>query len=184
MEFENLDIPGAIAIRLDKFVDDRGFFGEIYRSDRYADAGIPYTFCQDSRSFSKANVLRGLHYQVRFPQGHLITVTRGRVFDVGLDLRRNSPTYGKWFGMKLTADPPMQLFLPPGIAHGFCVLSDHAEIWYKCTGFYVPNDEGGVLWNDPELAIQWPIAEPVVSARDAGLPRLAEVSEDRLPVVA
>ncbi|MEJ2378419.1 MAG: dTDP-4-dehydrorhamnose 3,5-epimerase [Pseudolabrys sp.] len=118
------------------------------------------------------------------PQGHLVTLTSGRIFDVGVDLRPTSPTFAKWVAAELTADPPVQIYLPPGVAHGFCVLSDSAEIWYKCTDYYRPGDEGGLLWNDPDLAIVWPVDNPTVAARDAVLPRLKDIPRERLPSAA
>jgi dTDP-4-dehydrorhamnose 3,5-epimerase len=181
---EALAIPGAVKITLEPFRDDRGAFFETFRKDRYAAAGIPYDFVQDNRSISRSGVLRGLHYQITRPQGHLVTLTSGRILDVGLDLRPGSPAFGTWVAAELTADPPVQLFLPPGVAHGFCVLSDSAEIWYKCTDYYQRGDEGGVLWNDPDLGIPLPVERPLIAARDAALPRLKDVAKDRLPRIS
>jgi dTDP-4-dehydrorhamnose 3,5-epimerase len=178
-----LDIPGAVKIALQPIRDDRGAFFETFRADGYAAIGIKYDFVQDNRSLSVRHVLRGLHYQVTRPQGHLVTLTSGRIFDVGVDLRPQSPAFGKWVAVELTADPPVQLFLPPGVAHGFCVLSESAEIWYKCTDYYQHGDEAGLLWNDPDLGIPWPIANPVVASRDAGLPRLRDIPKNRLPSI-
>lgn len=180
MKTEAFAIPGAVKITLQPHRDDRGTFFETFRKDAYAAAGISYEFVQDNRSVSLRHVLRGLHYQIRRPQGYLVTLTSGRIFDVGVDLRPASPAFGKWIACELTADPPVQLFLPPGVAHGFCVLSESAEIWYKCTDYYQPGDEGGLLWNDPDLGVPWPVAEPIIAARDASLPRLKDIPRHRL----
>lgn len=184
MKVETTNVAGAVIIELDIFEDDRGCFFETFQASRYADIGIPGPFFQDDRSISRRGVLRGLHYQVRFPQGHLITLTRGSIFDVGVDLRRNSPTFGRIITNTLVANPPRQLYLPPGVAHGFCVLTDIAEIWYKCTEIYHADDEGGLLWSDPDLGIDWPLKSPIISPRDAGYPHLKDISADRLPHIA
>ena len=176
-------ISGIIVIEPTTYTDERGIFFETYHIERYAAAGIGTSFPQDNRSVSKKNVLRGLHYQVKHPQGHLVTLTRGTIFDVGVDLRRGSPTFGHVFTITLTAEHPRQVFHPPGIAHGFCVLSDVAEIWYKCTERYFADDEGGLLWSDPDLAIDWPLKSPIVSSRDAAYPRLKDIAADHLPHV-
>ncbi len=183
MKVEACRIPGALVITPRTFRDDRGLFYESHHAKRYRQAGIIGEFVQDNRSVSKSGVLRGMHYQITAPQGHLVTLTRGRIFDVGLDLRRDSSTFGEWQSFELTADPPVQLFWPPGVAHGFCVLSDGAEIWYKCVGYFKPDDEGGVVWNDPDLAIPWPLRDPVITPRDAAFPRLKDVPENRFPCV-
>jgi dTDP-4-dehydrorhamnose 3,5-epimerase len=181
---ETFHIPGVVKITPQPFRDERGAFFEAFRSDRYAAAGIKHEFVQDNRSISFRHVLRGLHYQISRPQGHLVTLTSGRIFDVGVDLRSASPSFGKWIAAELTADPPVQLFLPPGVAHGFCVLSENAEIWYKCTDYYQHGDEAGLLWNDPNLGIPWPVDNPVIAARDAGFPRLKDIARNRLPSIA
>ncbi|MSP20007.1 MAG: dTDP-4-dehydrorhamnose 3,5-epimerase [Alphaproteobacteria bacterium] len=183
MDVETCAIPGVVIVRPRVFRDERGTFYESFQRDRYAAAGIAGEFTQDNRSASMARVLRGLHYQVSAPQGHLVTVTRGRIWDVGLDLRPTSPAFGRWVGTELSADPPVQIYLPPGVAHGFCVLSDAAELWYRCVGTYRPDDEGGVLWNDPDLAITWPLRDPIVSDKDARYPRLRDLPRQRLPKV-
>lgn len=184
MRVDTFAIPGLLRITPKLFRDERGAFCETWHEERYRRAGINGDFSQDNRSVSAARVLRGLHYQVEAPQGHLVTVTRGRIHDVALDLRPASPTFGKWQAMTLSADPPVQAYLPPGVAHGFCVLGDEgADIWYRCVGYYRPGDEAGVVWNDPDLAIDWPLAEPVVAERDAAFPRLKDVPRHRLPQV-
>ena len=142
MKAKETIIPGALIIELECYGDERGFFLETYQQRRYQELGLDIDFVQDNRSYSRKNVLRGMHYQVKYPQGHLVYVIRGEIFDVGLDLRSNSPAFGKWFGKCLSAENHEQLFLPAGVAHGFCVLSDEAEILYKCTDYYHPDDEG------------------------------------------
>jgi dTDP-4-dehydrorhamnose 3,5-epimerase len=182
VNIETCALPGVLLLRPTVYRDERGAFFESYHAERFAAAGMPGPFTQDNRSVSHANVLRGLHYQVTKPQGHLVTLTRGRVFDVALDLRRDSPTFGRWHSMELSADPPVQAYLPPGVAHGFCVLSNEgADIWYRCVGTYQANDEGGVLWNDPDLGIPWPVRAPILSAKDRAYPRLRDIASERLP---
>lgn len=172
-----------LLIELQTFSDDRGLFTETWREDQYIDAGIPQSFVQDNLSRSGCGVLRGLHYQIEHPQGHLVTVSRGAIFDVGVDLRRDSPAFGNWVGMELSGHRLSQIYLPPGIAHGFCVISESAELLYKCTDYYYPGDEGGLLWSDSDLGIRWPVPEPIVSDRDCVLPRLKDISESRLPQI-
>jgi dTDP-4-dehydrorhamnose 3,5-epimerase len=181
MKAENTEIPGVLRIIPQGFRDERGSFLETYHRDRYRKAGLDTEFVQDNRSFSQHHVLRGMHYQVHHPQGHLVTVVHGTVFDVGVDLRPQSPTFGSWLGFTLSADEPSQIYWPPGIAHGFCVLSKEAEILYKCTNFYYSDDEGGLLWNDPDIGIEWPITSPIVKERDAAFPRLRDIPPTQLP---
>lgn len=184
MTVVELDLPGVLLIRPLVFRDERGFFLETYHAPRYAAHGIAGPFVQDNHSRSRRGVLRGLHFQRRFPQGKLIRVTRGRVFDVVVDLRADSPTFGRHATVTLADDDPAQLWVPPGFAHGFCVLSDEADFLYKCTEVYRPEDEGGIRWDDPDLAIPWPVQEPLLSPRDRVLPRLADLGPDQLPRVA
>jgi dTDP-4-dehydrorhamnose 3,5-epimerase len=184
MKVTATNIAGAVIVEPDIFKDDRGSFFETFRVERYADAGIRGPFLQDNCSISRRGVLRGLHYQISHPQGHLITLTQGSIFDVGVDLRRNSPTFGRVITTTLAADPPRQLFLPPGVAHGFCVMTDIAEIWYKCTEIYHADDEGGLLWSDPDLGIDWPLKNSIISPRDAAYPRLKDIPAERLPHIA
>ncbi len=181
MDVEASSIPGGFIVRPRVFRDERGTFYESFHKDRYAAAGIAGAFTQDNRSVSTARVLRGMHYQVTAPQGHLVTVTRGTIWDVGLDIRPGSPTFGRWHGVELTADPPVQVYWPPGVAHGFCVISESAELWYRCVGTYQPGDEGGVLWSDPDLGIAWPLRDPILAPRDAAFPRLCDVPREKLP---
>lgn len=157
MQIIETPIKGLLEIQPKVFGDNRGFFLETWQKDRYEAAGIDYDFVQDNRSFSTKGTLRGLHFQKSFPQGKLVSVIIGEVFDVAVDLRRGSETFGKWYGVTLTGNKCNQLWIPPGFAHGFYVISEVAYFEYKCTDYYHPEDEGGLLWNDEELAIKWPI---------------------------
>lgn len=183
MKVTRTPISGVVLIDLEVHGDKRGYFLECYRRSRYAELGLDIEFVQDNRSFSLKGIVRGMHYQVRHPIGHLVTVTRGRVFDVGVDLRVGSQTFGKHVAITLEAERHQQLYLPPGIAHGFCSLADENEIFYKCTDYYFPEDEAGVLWNDPDLGIPWPLVSPVINPRDAAFPRLKQLDPTRLPRV-
>ncbi len=163
------DIDGLCVIEPSVFGDNRGYFMETYNKNDFHEEGLDMVFVQDNQSMSTKGVLRGLHFQKQFPQGKLVRVVRGAVFDVAVDLRTGSETYGKWFGVELSADNKKQFYIPEGFAHGFYVLSDEAEFVYKCTDFYHPGDEGGILWNDPDIGIDWPIpegSEPILSEKD------------------
>jgi dTDP-4-dehydrorhamnose 3,5-epimerase len=164
------------------FQDERGFFMETYQQRRYTEAGIESNFVQDNLSYSVRGTLRGLHYQVKHAQAKLVQVIEGTIFDVALDIRRGSPYFGQWTSAHLSDENKRQLFLPAGFAHGFCVLSESAQVVYKCTDFYASEDEGGVLWSDPTLAIAWPVSEPLLSEKDSRLPFLADIPPERLPV--
>lgn len=153
------EIEGLYVIEPTVFPDSRGYFMETYNQNDFHEAGLTMNFVQDNQSMSVKGVLRGLHFQKQFPQGKLVRAVRGTVFDVAVDLRANSKTYGKWFGVELSAENKKQFYISEGFAHGFLVLSDEAEFAYKCTDFYHPGDEGGILWSDPEIGIQWPISE-------------------------
>lgn len=155
--FEKTSIEGVYIIEPTVFGDDRGYFMETYQANEFKEAGIDYNFVQDNQSKSKKGVLRGLHFQYTKPQGKLVRVIKGEVFDVAVDLRKDSETYGKWEGIILSEENKKQFFIPEGFAHGFLVLSDEAEFTYKCTDFYDGDDEGGILWNDPEIGIDWPL---------------------------
>lgn len=155
------DIEGLYVIEPTVFKDERGYFVETYNQNDMKEAGLDMVFVQDNRSMSTRGVLRGLHFQKQFPQGKLVRVVRGKVFDVAVDLRSDSKTYGKWFGVELSAENMKQFYIPEGFAHGFLVLSDEAEFCYKCTDFYHPGDEGGLAWNDPEIGVEWPLEEGV-----------------------
>jgi len=173
-------IPGVLVIEPDVHRDGRGFFLETYHADRYREHGITGPFVQDNHSRSAVNTLRGLHLQVRRPQGKLIRVIEGEIFDVAVDVRRGSPTFGRWVGVTISAENSKQVYVPPGFAHGFCVVSPVAQVEYKCTDLYDPPSEIGIAWNDPALGITWPIREPLLSARDHGHRTLAEMT-DHLP---
>ena len=155
--FSNTEIQGVYIIETGIFGDNRGYFMETYNQREFKEAGLGMTFVQDNQSKSKKGVLRGLHFQKTHPQGKLVRVVKGEVFDVAVDLRKNSSTYGKWVGVVLSEENKKQFYIPEGFAHGFLVLSDEAEFCYKCTDFYHPEDEGGIMWNDPEVGIQWPL---------------------------
>lgn len=169
MEATRLSIPEVILFEPKVFGDDRGFFFESFNHAQFETAiGRPVNFVQDNHSRSARNVLRGLHFQIKQPQGKLVRVTTGEVFDVAVDIRRSSPSFGKWVGETLSAENKKQLWVPEGFAHGFIVLSDYAEFLYKTTDYYAPEHERSIIWNDPTLAIQWPTqAEPVLSRKDA-----------------
>ena len=175
-------LPEILIIEPSVFQDERGFFMETYQQRRYTEAGIESIFVQDNLSRSVHGTLRGLHYQVKHAQAKLIQVIRGAIFDVAVDIRRGSPYFGQWEGVDLSDENRRQLFLPEGFAHGFCVLSESAYVLYKCTDFYAAEDEGGILWADPDLAIKWPISEPLLSEKDSQLPCLADIPPERLPV--
>lgn len=169
-------LEGVLIIEPRVFGDARGYFFETYQHQRYAAAGMDRTFVQDNLSFSRKGVLRGLHFQKKRPQAKLVQVIQGEVFDVAVDLRKDSPTYGKWTGTVLSETNQRQFFMPEGIAHGFCVTSETAHLAYKCTDYYAPDDECGIIWNDADLAIQWPIDNPLLSEKDLDLPRFAELN--------
>jgi len=166
-EFEKLDIPGLVLIRPQAFADERGFFMETYQAACFKEAGIDRAFVQDNHSGSRRGILRGLHYQIRQPQGKLVRVVSGEVWDVAVDLRRNSPAFGKWAGFTLSAESKRMAWIPPGFAHGFVVVSETADVLYKATDYYAPEHERTLLWSDPALGIQWPLAgAPVVADKD------------------
>ena len=177
MEIIKTSISEVIVFVPPVFTDSRGYFLETYQQRKYAEAGIPKPFVQDNQSYSTKNVLRGLHFQLHHPQGKLVRVIQGSVFDVAIDIRKNSPTFGKWHGEILSAENKKQMYIPENFAHGFCVLSDSAEFVYKCTDFYVPGDEVGLIWNDPQVGVKWPIEQPILSDKDAVLPSWAEILE-------
>jgi dTDP-4-dehydrorhamnose 3,5-epimerase len=178
MRILNTDLPGVLLIEPDVFRDARGHFLETFHERKYREAGIRHSFVQDNQSRSLRGTLRGLHAQLLTPQGKLIRALQGEIFDVAVDIRPGSPTFGKWTGATLSADDFRQMFIPPGFAHGFCVLSDFADVAYKCTDFYDPADEIGLRWNDPDVGIAWPIREPLLSDKDAALPTLAELRRE------
>ena len=177
MRFTETRIPGVILIEADVHRDARGFFLESFHERKYAAGGIPGPFVQDNHSSSVHRTLRGLHMQVTKPQGKLVRVIQGQIWDVAVDLREESPSFGTWVGETLSADDFRQLYVPPGCAHGFCVLSEVAQVEYKCTDFYDPKDELGIAYNDPDLAIAWPILDPILSERDQRHETLARTLE-------
>ena len=175
-------MSGLVVIEPQLFQDDRGFFLETYQESRYLEAGIFDSFVQDNQSRSVRGVLRGLHFQINHPQAQIVTVMRGSIFDVVVDLRPASQTFGRWFGVELSdCIAARQVYMAPGFAHGFCVLSDWADLHYKVSRHYDPHDEGGLLWNDKDVGICWPLREPVVSVRDAVFPHLKDLSPSFLP---
>ena len=174
MKFVETPLPGVILIEPRVFGDARGFFMETYRADIFKAHGIDETFVQDNHSRSARGVLRGLHYQEPNPQGKLVRCTRGALFDVAIDIRRGSPAFGKWYGTILSEENKAMLWIPAGFAHGFCALADDSELVYKTTEIYRPEYDRAILWNDPEIAIEWPISDPILSPKDAAAPRLAD----------
>ncbi len=181
MDVISLEIPDVKLVKPRRFDDDRGFFCQTYHQKQYQDAGIPSVFVQDNWSHSSKGVLRGLHYQLKNPQAKLVSVLRGEVFDVVVDIRRGSPTFGKWVGERLSAENGCQLYVPEGLAHGFLVLSDNVDFLYKCSDFYTPGDEYGIRWDDPDLNIQWPMTDVQVSEKDNSALLLKEVLADQMP---
>ncbi len=174
------DLAGLLIIEPKIFGDPRGFFLETWNQRRYQECGLKLSFVQDNLSFSRRGTHRGLHFQNPTPQGKLITVLQGEVFDVAVDIRRSSPTFGRWHALTLSAENKRQFFIPPGFAHGFVVVSEAALFHYKCTDYYAPKDEITIRWDDPDLAIPWPVQAPVLSERDARAPRFHEIPRERL----
>lgn len=174
MEVIKEPLPGLLVIKPRVFEDERGFFLETWEKTKYEEIGIAEQFVQDNWSRSEKGVLRGLHYQKKHPQGKLVSVKRGKVFDVAVDIRENSPTYGEWYGVQLSDENHLQMYVPPGFAHGFCVLSEIADFNYKCTDYYHPGDEGGIIYNDPALNIDWrvPKVDLKISEKDRKLEQL------------
>lgn len=158
------------------FADDRGFFFETYSAAKFREAGLPETFVQDNQSRSRRGVLRGLHYQEPNAQGKLVRCTRGVIWDVAVDIRVGSPTFGRWFGTELSEQNRELLWVPEGFAHGFCALADDTDVMYKCTAFWDPPSERAIVWNDPDLGITWPVAEPRLSRKDEAAPRLKDAT--------
>jgi dTDP-4-dehydrorhamnose 3,5-epimerase len=175
---ESLDL---IVLEPRVFADKRGHFLEVFQAERYGELGIPDRFVQDNISVSTRGVLRGLHYQLGRPQGKLVWVVQGKIFDVSVDIRRGSPTFGRYDGLVLSSDNYGQLYIPEGFAHGFCVLSESAVVLYKCTDYYNPKEERGVRWDDPMLNIDWPVPAPVLSEKDKTYPILSDMAPDQLP---
>lgn len=182
IKFNTTSLPGVILIEPQVFEDPRGFFVETFHKKKYAVDGIDRIFVQDNHSHSKQGTLRGLHYQLRHAQGKLICVVAGEVFDVAVDIRCGAPTFGKWSGTYISAENKRQLYIPEGFAHGFSVLSETADVIYKCTDFYTPGDEYGIFWADPTIDIDWKIESPVLSKKDSQNPELSQVAKELLPV--
>ena len=174
-------LPGVLIIEPEVFGDARGFFMESWNRDRYAKAGISASFVQDNISFSRKGTLRGLHFQYPRAQSKLVYVLQGEVFDVAVDIRVGSPTFGEWAGFELTADNKRQLYIPEGFAHGFYVLSETALFAYKCTDFYNPQTEGGIIWDDPDIGVEWPDGTPILSEKDRNYSKLKALPKNRLP---
>lgn len=180
---ENTELPGVVIISPKVFRDPRGFFMETFHAEKYRGIGIDRSFVQDNYSHSCQGTLRGLHYQLKHPQAKLVSVIWGTIFDVAVDIRPDSPTFGKWVGQILSDENRKQLFIPEGFAHGFCVLSERADVMYKCTAFYDPSDDLGILWCDPQIGIQWPIDEPRLSEKDRKHALLAQMPREKLPAL-
>ena len=180
MTIHETPLPGVLVLEPKVFRDERGFFIETFSTREIKGSGVGEAFVQDNHSRSSRGVLRGLHYQLNSPQGKLVHVARGRVFDVAVDIRVGSPHFGEWFGIELDDENLKSLWVPPGFAHGFCVLSEIADVIYKCTDLYDGKDDRGIVWNDPKIGITWPTATPIVSEKDAAYEGLSE-SRDDLP---
>jgi dTDP-4-dehydrorhamnose 3,5-epimerase len=181
VRIEHTELPGVLVLEPRLFRDDRGFFYESFNTEvfaRHADAGLPAAFVQDNHSRSTERVLRGLHYQLERPQGKLVTCVHGAIFDVAVDIRVGSPTFGRWTGVTLSGDAPRYLWIPAGFAHGFCTLSPVADVIYKCTELYAPADEYGVRWSDPTIGITWPVRDPLLSPKDLRLAALDPARAD------
>ena len=176
MKVTELGLPGVLLLEPRIFGDERGFFLETFNVERYSEVGLTLPFVQDNLSRSRKGTLRGLHFQQPQAQGKLVQVLAGAVWDVVADVRRGSPTFGRWLGLELSAENRFQLWVPPGFAHGFCVLSESADFFYKCTALYAPQHERALRWDDPELGIRWPIDRPTLSAKDAAAPLLSDAT--------
>ena len=174
-------LEGVLIIEPDVFGDHRGFFMETYQKQRYKEHGISVDFVQDNLSYSVSGTLRGLHFQHPSAQAKLVQVMQGEVFDVAVDIRKDSPTFGQWIGAVLSDDNKRQFLVPKGFAHGFCVTSQTALFTYKCSDYYAPENEHGILWNDPDIGIKWPVDEPILSDKDKQYPRLKDIPDDLIP---
>lgn len=181
-QVSSFQLPGVLLIEPRIFNDHRGHFFESYHGERYHAHGLPQRFVQDNISHSKRRVLRGLHYQLGSPQGKLVMAIVGEIFDVAVDIRRGSATFGQWVGAMLSSEDHRQIYIPEGFAHGFCVLSETATVLYKCTTYYAPAEERTIRWNDPALGIAWPLTDPILSGKDGGAPILSTMPEEELPL--
>ncbi len=183
VEIVATEIPEVKIVKPRVFRDARGFFMETYHRQKYAEAGLDVSFLQDNHSFSTKGILRGLHYQLKQPQGKLVQVITGEIFDVAVDIRRGSPTFGKWVGLILSEKNKWQIYIPPGFAHGFYVISETANVTYKCTDYYNAGDEYGINWGDPDIGIEWPLdVKPILSDKDQRHPLLKDAPPSQLPV--
>jgi len=182
MNIITTSLEGILIIEPRVFKDNRGFFLETYNQNKYQKSGINRLFVQDNLSYSVRGTLRGLHFQIKHPQAKLVQVITGEIFDVAVDIRRGSPTFGKWTGVVLSDQNKRQMFIPEGFAHGFCVLSDTAHFSYKCSDFYAPDDEGGIIWSDPDIGIEWPVKNPIISEKDKYYQRLCELLPAQLSI--
>ena len=178
IKVKKTSLEGFLIVELETFKDDRGFFLETFQEKNYKEVGITDKFVQDNQSRSCKGVLRGMHFQVKRPQAQIVTVMRGCIFDVGVDLRQNSSTFGQWYGVELSDVGQRQVYMAPGIAHGFCVLSDLADLHYKVSRFYDPDDECGMVWNDSEVSIDWPLMTPLIHQRDATYQSLSQLIDN------
>ncbi len=181
MKILKTSLPGVLIIQPDIFKDKRGFFMETYHRKNYAKEGLDQSFVQDNLSYSIRGTLRGLHYQYPDAQVKLVQVVKGKIYDVAVDIRQGSPTFGQWTGVHLSDENKRQFFVPEGFAHGFCVLSDTAFVVYKCSDFYAPESEKGILWSDPDIGIDWPVKEPLLSPKDIQFPCLKDIPLECLP---
>ncbi|QTA83063.1 dTDP-4-dehydrorhamnose 3,5-epimerase [Desulfonema limicola] len=181
MNIISTSLEGVLIIEPDVFKDQRGFFMETWNQRRYEKSGIYQDFVQDNLSFSVKGTLRGLHYQIKHPQAKLVQAVSGEIYDVAVDIRPGSPAFGQWTGVYLSGENKRQLLIPKGFAHGFCVLSETALFMYKCSDFYMPEDEGGILWSDPEIGIKWPETNPIISEKDTKNPVLSDCPKEKLP---
>ena len=182
LTFIETDLPGVLIIEPAVFKDSRGYFLETYQYDRYSANGLDARFVQDNHSHSIKGTLRGLHYQLKQPQGKLLYVIKGEILDVAVDIRKGAPSFGKWISVMLSVENKRQLYVPPGYAHGFYVLSEEADVVYKCTDFYAPNDEYGIIWNDPAIGIDWPEISPVLLDKDSKYKGLKDIPEVNFPL--
>jgi len=182
IEVSKTPLSGVVVVKTRVFGDARGFFMETFHQQRFESVGLPSNFVQDNQSRSSKGVLRGLHYQFPQWQGKLVRVLSGAIFDVAVDIRPDSRTFSQWYGLELNDENRLQLYIPPGFAHGFATLSDLADVAYKCTSLYKPEDEVSLIWNDPDIGIEWPIDKPLVSEKDAAAPRLSEINHSDLKV--
>jgi dTDP-4-dehydrorhamnose 3,5-epimerase len=181
MDIITTALEGLLIVEPKIFKDRRGFFMETYNQRKYEAAGITEAFVQDNLSYSRKNTIRGLHFQIRHSQAKLVQAISGEIFDVAVDLRPGSATFGKWTGSRLSDKNGRQMYIPKGFAHGFCVMSEFAMFYYKCSDFYAPDDEGGIIWSDQDIGIEWPVENPIISEKDKLYPKLAGLSAEQLP---